>query len=236
VFSWVNDKTIWVVTALAALAAWLITRWWAWRNAPRARAMRHRLHDGSLSPRGQHYYFAHSALRGMAIEDPEGLIVKLSGEDAEQTLADLWLAVGRDVRASGEDGDEGVTLPADGLEAIPSHLPGRPAVVVRLPEPRAATEAYFVAVVLNHEIGDPAKSGPEPAAYYFTLEKGFSLDPAVSPRTAFCEWDGAAHKNYGDGPPPDARRFLEAIVKHLAAADRAPRATAQGEGRRRKRG
>ena len=95
---------------------------------------------------------------------------------------------------------------------------------------------YFVAVVLNHEIGDPPKSGPEPAAYYFTLEKGFSMDPAVSPRAAFCEWDGAAHKNHGDGPAPDARRFLEAIVKHLAAADRAPRATADGDARRRKRG
>jgi hypothetical protein len=214
-----------IVGGTTVLGIWLVIRILLRRGEARTWEMRHHLTDGSLSPREHHYHFAHTALRRLAFEDPDALVTALSAEDAEEFLVRLWKAVGKDVAANAENAQDQAATPLtpDGLEAIPARLAGRPAAVVRLPEPRAATEAHLVAIVLNHELLEPAKPAPEPAVYYFTLEKSFSSDGAL--RATFCEWDGTAHRNHGVGPAPEPRKFVDAIARHLVALARRPRQT-----------
>ena len=209
------DELTWtLIGVLVMMAAWLGTRAWVRRGSAKTGGeLRKHFTAGSLSPRGQHYYFAHIALRALASEDPERLIMALSAADADTFLLDLWNAVEKDAARPGE---ENAAVSPAGLEAIPARVAGRSAAVVVLPEPRAATEAHFVAIVLNHELDEPAKPAPEPEFYYFTLERGFALN--ASTRTIFCQWEDATHKNFGDGPPADARAFLDFIAQHLAAA------------------
>ena len=107
--------------------------------------MRNLLTDGSLSPRGQHYYFAHAAVKALAFEDPERLVIALAAPGADEFLVEMWHAVGKDAIAQTGNERDG-NLPADGLEAIPARVAGRPTALVRLPTPVATTEAYFVAI------------------------------------------------------------------------------------------
>lgn len=215
-----SKELTWSLVALLVMCAiWMLIRVWMRRRNVQTGELRKHFTDGSLSPRGQHYYFAHIALRALAAEDPERLITALASPDADAFLLDLWNAVSKDASQSGE---EDIAVSPEGLEAIPARVAGRSAALVILPPPRAATEAYFVAIVLNHELDEPAKPAPEPEFYYFTLEKGVALD--ASTRTIFCQWEDACHKNYGDGPPADGRAFLDQIAQHLAAAP-APQAS-----------
>jgi hypothetical protein len=215
----------WIVIASGVLAAlWIILRRWAPRRSAQVQAMRSLLTDGSLSPRGQHYYFAHAALKALAFEDPERLVIALAAPGADQFLVEMWHAVGKDAIAQTGDAKDG-NLPADGLESIPARVAGRPTALVRLPTPVASTEAYFVAIVLNHELEEPKKPDPEPQVYYFTLEKGFALDGST--RTVFAQWDETSHRNFGDGPAPQPRALLDFIANHLGAAPRIPQASFQ---------
>jgi hypothetical protein len=214
------DQLTWAAIGLAfMLGVWVLLRAWVRRPSVQNSELRKHFNDGSLSPRGHHYYFAHIALRALAAEDPERLITALASPDAEGFLLDLWNAVNKEASQGGE---EDIAVSPEGLEAIPARVAGRSAALVILPPPRAATEAYFVAIVLNHELDEPAKPAPEPEFYYFTLEKGVALD--ASTRTIFCQWEDACHKNYGDGPPADGRAFLDHIARHLAATP-APQAS-----------
>jgi hypothetical protein len=210
----VADKWTWSLVAVVALVAlYAAVRQWVRRGAARNNVIRAQLNSASLSPRPQHYTFAHAALRALAFEDPERLVIALAAPEAERFLEEIWRAVGKDVAASGEEVAE---VPPDGIEAIPARVAGRPAALVRMPPPEATTEAFFAAIVLNHELDEPAKPAPAPEVFYFTLERGFTLDN--SPRTIFCQWDAEGHKNFGDGPPADPRKFLDHIVKHLSSA------------------
>lgn len=225
-----NNQLTWTLIAFTLLLlGWAAARIWSGRKSVATAALRARLTDGTLSPRAHHYYFAHAALKELAFEDPERLVIAMAAPEAETFLTELWEAVGKDVASMAVQQQQGgesdpQIVPAEGLEAIPARVASRPAALVRLPEPRATTEAYFVAVVLNHELTEPVKPAPEPEVFYFTLEKGFSTDGSL--RTVFCEWDETSHKNFGDGPPADPRRFLDHVAAHLAAkATPAPQAT-----------
>lgn len=213
-----TERMLWAVVGLVVLVGlWMAARAWTRQAARRSDALRARLHDGSLSPRNHHYMFVHAALKELALADPDKLVIALSAPESDRFLLDLWYAVGRDIKRLAQSGsmDEVEEVSAEGLEAIPARVAHHPAVLVRMPEPRATTEAHFAAIVLNHDIDEPPKPAPEPPVYFFTLEKGFTLD--ASPRTVFCEWDATAHKNYGDGPPADPRSFLDWIDRHLTA-------------------
>jgi hypothetical protein len=208
----VTDSLVWALVGVVALGVlYVLARLWVRRGTALNDAMRAQLNSGSLSPRAQHYHFAHGALRRLAFEDPERLVIALAAPEAEKFLAEMWEAVGKDLAESGEEAG----VPPEGIEAIPARVAGRPAGLVRLPAPEATTEAYFAAIVLNHEVDEPAKGAPEPEVYFFTLERGFTLDR--SPRTIFCQWDAEGHKNFGDGPPPEPRAFLDHVARHLSS-------------------
>ncbi len=209
-----SDQWMWGLGFAAMLLAYWASRWWAQRGMLKTNALRHRLTDGSLSPREQHYAFAHTYLRGLAFEDPDRIVIALAAPEADELLVELWNGVAKDLVEAGEEVE---AVPPIGLEAIPARVAGRPCALVKMPAPRATTEAYFVAIVLNHDVDEPAKPAPEPGVYFFTLEMGFAIDGA--PRTAFGEWDSAAiHRQHGEGPPADGRAFLDHIARHLTQA------------------
>lgn len=212
-----SSELNWTLAAAAAvvLVLWLVVRRWITGQSKQIQTMRHHLQDGSLSPRAQHYHFAHTELRRRAHEDPDGLVEKLSDPECEAFLNDLWSRVGNEFRNSSDE-PEPEPISPEGLDACAARVAHRPAAIITLPPPRATTEAYFVAVVLNHDLDEAPKGPPEPPVYFFTLEKGFSLDDA--PRTVFCQWEDHVHRNFGDGPPPQPRAFLDQIVRHFEAA------------------
>src|SRR5947207_13777965 len=110
----------WIVIGCGVLAAaWIILRRGAARRSAQVQEMRNLLTDGSLSPRGQHYYFAHAALKALAFEDPERLVIALAAPGADQFLVEMWAAVGKDAIAQTGNERDG-NLPADGLESIPA--------------------------------------------------------------------------------------------------------------------
>lgn len=166
--------------------------------------------DQINQPRCMHYAFAHLGLRSLAFDDPLRCLAILSSDDSRKFLAYLLRSVEQHCQTRGDQLDFG-------LEDIVVHSVrmGRfPCSVVQMPEPRGITEAYFVALVLM--IDPDAESLPDkPELRYFTLEKGFNVGGGP-PRTVLCEWtaDGT-HANYGDGPPPELRAFLEAVAGRL---------------------
>ncbi|HEY7119223.1 MAG TPA: hypothetical protein VH475_21720 [Tepidisphaeraceae bacterium] len=209
-----------VVGCAFVAAGWVLSRVWLIRRIAQTRTLRARLTDGSLSPRPQHAAFAHSTLRALAAEDAEALVIALTAPGADEFLAQVWDEVGRQAVRNGE---QPAALAPVGLEAIPARVAGRPAGVVKMPPPRAATEAHFVAIVMNHELAEPARPAPAPEYYYFTLEKSVTGE-ADGYRTVFGQWDEGVHRTFGPSPvPADARAFLDRVAQHLAGADAAPR-------------
>ena len=212
-----GSSAIWywsaVICAVLIVAA-LVFRFWLNRRSRDNAKLRSLLTDGTLSPRAHHYYFAHAALRNLAMEAPDQLVLALCSPDGEAFIRRVWDEVAKEFASAGH---EAPALSHEGLEAVSARVAGRPCALVKLPAPAATTEAHFVAIVLNHEIDEAPKSPAtpdQPQVYYFTLEKGFTLDGR--PRTVFCEWTGEAHQNYGDGPAPDdARLFLDQIARRL---------------------
>ncbi len=88
-------------------------------------------------------------------------------------------------------------------------------VVVKVPHPNDFAEAYFVAIVIgiNLETGDILKTPQENVPLlYFTLEKTDSYNGVE--RTIVGEWkiDGS-RRNYGIGPNPNVREFVEVLEK-----------------------
>lgn len=102
---------------------------------------------------------------------------------------------------------QGDRLPREGLAAsLHGAGSGSQVVLVSMPQPAHAAEAYFAAIVV---------AGGR-LVHYFVLEHGWTTQD--EPRTVLCEWDERGHVNLGDGPPPDASAFLESLHGHLRPA------------------
>jgi hypothetical protein len=148
----------------------------------------------------QAYQFAHRVFPRWFFEDPAGVAQVLSGPEALPHLIALWKEVGVAVQES---------RPSEGLNVENVNLAGGwRGSLIRLPEPQEMPEAHFVCVVW------PADGGPE-SARVLTLEHSFGLDGNVA--TVLGEWraDGA-HLNFGSGPAPERRPFLDAVDELVA--------------------
>lgn len=148
----------------------------------------------------QAYQFAHRVFPRWFFEDPQRVGDVLSGPEGLPHLIALWKEVGMACQESGS---------SSGLGVEPVTLgPGWRGCLVRLPEPEKMPEAHFLCVAW------PEQAGPT-SGRIFTLEHSLGLDGNVA--TVVGEWrsDGA-HLNFGSGPPPEARQFLEAVGKMLS--------------------
>lgn len=142
----------------------------------------------------------------MCAGDPLQFFALMASEDQQRVLAWLW---GKAQERAGA-ADPSVALSE--VQVTTLRVANCPTVLVQMPRPRAPAEAHFVAVVLT---GDLERDGDDKALAfrYFTLECGLNLDGTA--RTVLCEWHDGAHRSFGDGPPPEAAAFIEAVTARL---------------------
>lgn len=161
---------------------------------------------GILSPmdivdperRPHHYQFAHKVLAGVA-RDMGPRMLEADPEAVTPGMITLWDDFGVRLPA-------GHRLPSDGLRAELIELSGHRMMVVCLPVPVAAGEAYYTAAV--------RPKGTD-RCRYFTLER--ALNPFAGQwYTVFAEWANDHHLNYGEGPAPDLSSFLFAVLEAVA--------------------
>lgn len=152
--------------------------------------------------RNNHYAFAHSVLRAYAAQHPSFFFERLTSWQAPRFLSWLWE---RTSQLTGEALDD---IDTSQTHVTPCLIAGLQAVVIELPTPIHATEAFHV-VVTRESLG-PGR--------YFVLELGKRSDG--EPRTVLCEWVADTHQNYGDGPLPTIEGVIEAIGERLLANER----------------
>jgi hypothetical protein len=155
--------------------------------------------------RAHHYLFAHRVLPSVFFENPARFIEVLA-KDGIGFLRFFWERVGSDLK------DE-TALPASGLNYQTRRTDdGVTVVIITLPQPEAAPEAYFAAAVYR-----PPMEGGASLCRYFTLEYGIDLTGSQS-RTVLCEWTSQpspSHLNYGDGPEATEMAFFKAVCEKL---------------------
>lgn len=161
-------------------------------NAPNNRVRRH------------HYIFAHKVLPKMFFDDPEKFL-DIIAHHGNRFLGWLWTDVGEKIK-------EGNSIPIERLDhRIIRRENDLTVIVIALPMPVAAPEAYFVAAA--HRPG--SASHPEAMARFMTLERS-SLPGEDRVGTFLCEWTrDEAHLNYGRGCKPNVESFVGAILALL---------------------
>jgi hypothetical protein len=164
-------------------------------------------------PRPQYYVLAHYLMRDAAYELGAACCGILLSDKRDEFLTKMW-----DHAASGvQENDPTIkTDPYPGIEVIPLRAGNFPCVVLKMPQPRGVTECHFVGIVAHMDLSTDEKPSEQTPMSYFTLERGVGED-LKTPRTVLCEWskDGT-HSNFGDGPPPEAEMFANAIGQSLA--------------------
>ena len=155
-----------------------------------------------------HYVLVHVALRQICQEIPFKFFDVMVSPQRDDFLGDIWRQVRENCDPEGaplfDITDVGITT---------CRIKDFPCIVVTMPTPANAPEAYFVGIVLK--VNTNAEKRPErPEIAYLTLEKEMNLDETE--RTVLCEWTGQdCHMNYGDGPPATRAEFMKAIEKMI---------------------
>jgi hypothetical protein len=162
------------------------------------------LYDVLVTP-SQRYLFAHRALPQVVHDDPGQAQTLLSGPEGFRFLAFLWGRVGERLPEEARGAPRGL--------ACETHTGtgGRRVVLVTMPPPERAPEAYFAAIVFTPGPRKLLFFRHPPTAAYLTLELGQTLER--EPRTVLCGWSKeGTHFNMGDGPPPESEAFLERVL------------------------
>jgi hypothetical protein len=230
----VASLTAWLVAALIALPLLTIAAAVVYKLLRRSPRHRHappgqnaaelrRLQEAPAGPdeaRTLHYLFVHRVLPDLAFEDPLQFMAILASPEAEQKLHELWMTVGKSLAEGRGDAQE--VASSEGLSVTRTRLAGRACAVIEMPRPQAATEAYFVTAVLDHNLDQSRAAPPEahPKLFYYTLEKATNLTDG-SDRTMLCRWKTkTTHSNLGDGPPAEKKAFLEVIERMVTEQTR----------------
>jgi len=131
---------------------------------------------------------ASGPLAGLCVAIPVLIVGLLQSPMAQRFLNDLWETVQLGCTQSAEPGAAPEPGPL-GLEADMTQVGPYSAVIVTLPKPLVATEAYFVAMVLRSYVRaeDGLTIDRHPLLLYYTLEHG-GLGAEGSPRTLLGEW------------------------------------------------
>ncbi|MFJ8043894.1 hypothetical protein ACIRBX_25670 [Kitasatospora sp. NPDC096147] len=150
--------------------------------------------------RAHHYRFAHRVMPRAAVDFGPTMLAEPPAHGVQRSLESLWDGFGGTLPP--ED-----RLPSDGLSGQHVDRAGHRLLLVTLPEPIAAAEAHFVAVV---------QVRGEEACRFLTLERSESpVDGSVG--TVLGEWSAEGHVNFGAGPAPRPELFLSAIDALLGA-------------------
>ncbi len=146
----------------------------------------------------------------MFFDDPEKFL-DIMAQYGNHFLEWLWADVGEKLKG-------GNGIPIEGIDhRVIRRENDLTVVVIALPMPIAAPEAYFVAAAYRPR----SASHPEPVARFMTLERSH-LPGEDRGGTFLCEWTrDEAHLNYGKGCAPDVESFVVAILALLERRDQA---------------
>ncbi len=162
----------------------------------------------SEAPRCAYYIFPHVALRQFAFGNPYLCMGALGSAEEPRFLNDLLQAVAEYCGGMGEE----TTLRAEDIRVHHFRANKLPCLIAEMPAPRAATEVFFVGIVLKPPAGDTAADLVGVEVRYFTLEKGVSADGGD--KTVLGEWTTDNRRvNHGDGPVPDVKKFLKVLAE-----------------------
>ncbi|MEV5569154.1 hypothetical protein AB0L06_03835 [Spirillospora sp. NPDC052269] len=169
--------------------------------------------DDPVGYRRHHYHFVHTVLRQVSEEYGPTLIDTTPAGDVTDMLAKTWRDVGEDLPA-------GERLPSDGLRGNLIELNGDRLMLVTLPEPVAAAEAYFAAMVR------PSGSA---STRFFTLE--YAVDPIThEPGAILGEWTSEGHHLHLTDMSTDPGDFLRATAALVLAGGEAKPSTNKRRG------
>jgi hypothetical protein len=158
------------------------------------------------TPRCDHYIFSHAALRQFAFSSPYMCMGALGTADGQKFLKDLLAAVAIYCHEQGE----AMTLTLEQIRVHSFRVKKNPCLVFEMPEPRAATEVFFVGIVLKPSAGETAADLTKAELRYFTLEKSFDKKNP----TMLGEWtEDNDHINHGSGPAPVVKKFVDKITE-----------------------
>jgi hypothetical protein len=153
-------------------------------------------------PRDHHYVFAHYTVREVCAQDPLQFFSIIASPEQEQFVAWLWQTTEKRVGRPIIDVDpRQMTITTCRVQELP-------AVILKMPSPVAAAEAYLVGVLLTG-LQEAQDAESKVCFRYFTLEHGANLDGTT--RTVLCEWADGGHLNFGDGPRPTVEAFINAL-------------------------
>jgi hypothetical protein len=169
---------------------------------------------GAKSPLSRHHYdFGHAVLREACSFNPMAFFQVLASPGREDFLENLWKVACERCDETGPAWFSGKEIAIDSLM-----LGNYPTILVTMPLPRVATEAYYVAIVLLTPM-DQIVTGaiPEQASFgYYTLELG--IGPDGSRYTLLCSWEDGTHISFGSGPEAEPTPFLQAVSEKLQSS------------------
>ncbi|MEZ0229980.1 MAG: hypothetical protein ACAI25_15255, partial [Planctomycetota bacterium] len=152
------------------------------------------------TPKQFHYGFTYVTLPGIVLANPGAVHRIETDEEAREAfplpdgpIGSVWTGLATQLGLDAPHGEIAVSIEE------PSW--GR-CVLVTMPEPTEMPLAHFIAIVPR---------GPK-SVLYLTLEKSVrgTMIGGVAKDTR--------HVNYGNGPEPDAKKFLEALGRIVSAA------------------
>ncbi|MFC5180172.1 hypothetical protein [Actinomadura harenae] len=156
--------------------------------------------DDPVGFRKHHYHFVHTVLRQVSEEHGPALLATTPPGDLTDMLVKTWGDVGDDLPA-------GERVPPEGLRGNLIELNGNRLILVTLPEPVAAAEAYFAMIV------QPAGSA---TTRFFTLE--YAVDPIThEPGAILGEWTPEGHHLHLTDMATDPGTFLRSTAALLLA-------------------
>jgi len=165
-------------------------------------------------PRTQHYIFAHKLVPSLFFRDPSGFVGALA-QEGDALLRRLWVEAARLATTdASEASTDAIDLPDVPASEVMGLEGGARLVVLMLPEPIAALEAFFVGLLIPGALDTSGAIGS-----VYTLE--LSEDHHRKRGTMLCGWTAeGAHVNYAFCPPPALKEFA-AAVGHVWAGQRA---------------
>jgi hypothetical protein len=154
--------------------------------------------------RPQHYTFAHRLVPTLFFSNPQGFFEMVQG-DGDRYLQFLWKRAGQ--VAGNEDWVQPEGLAVEVIELGSNYRLG----LITLPDPQAATEAYFLGLLLR--LAKISRNGVlSQKARLITLEYSISVVDG-SPEVVVGEWssDSTRHIYHSIGSDPTRTFFIEAV-------------------------
>ncbi|NQV23331.1 MAG: hypothetical protein HQ518_03095 [Rhodopirellula sp.] len=158
-------------------------------------------------PRCDHYSFAHVVLRKAVFENPAHCVTSLASPDGRHYQSELW----DNVVAACHEHHQPVELTLDDILIHKLRVGSFPCIIVEMPAPHFATEAFFVAIILKVDVTARSQNLSKEAVRYLTLENGEPHEEKV--HTILGEWSAdGRHNNLGPGTYPELGEFVACIT------------------------